>query len=79
MQKYGTTGQGKSQSGTAGISGTRLVHSVKTLEYIILNILRDTNAGVLYRDIEKLVIGIERYADPAIVIVVFDGIFNKVI
>ena len=56
----------------------RLVHPVETLKNMRLVFLRNPDSRVFHLDIEIFMVCIERYMDPAIIVIIFDRILHKI-
>ena len=74
----GALGDGKAQAGAADLSGSGLVDPVESLEDPGLGVLGDPDAVVLDSQFKVLVVGVDGDDDPAVLAVVFDGVFHQV-
>ena len=78
MHGYRTSCNSKSKTGSADLSGMGFIHTIKTLKDPFNGIFRYSQAGICNRHIEILMIRIQCYADPSLIYIVFDAIFDQV-
>ena len=69
---------GKSKACTADLPRMRLVHTVKPLKNMRLVFLRDSDSRIFYFDITELVICIQGYMHPSVIVIIFDRILNQI-
>ena len=80
MHQYGISCNRKSQSGSSDLTGMGFIHPVKSFVNMIQRLLRNTDSGIFYFQVEILVIRIQRYVYPALSVipVIFDCILHKI-
>ena len=78
MHQNRRTRDGKPETRSADLSGMGLIDTVETLKDLILILLRDSDAGVLYLNKEEGTVDIQGYMHPAVVLVVLDAVFHQI-
>ena len=78
MHGYGTSGNGKSETGSSNFPGMRFVHTVKTLKNPFYGFFRNSKAGIFNSYKEIFMIRIQCYTDPSFIYIIFNSILYQI-
>ena len=69
---------GKAESGSAGCTGARFIYAIEALEYVLLRVLRDPDAGVSNGYDNVILVQTGRNVQFSPILIVFDAVFDQI-